>query len=326
MRSSTSSSERAGLGPAVTTAARAFALPLVAGALFLVVAWAGARLLPAPSALDLEGIVVDGQRARAGTIGDVDVLILGDSSALMGVDAVALGLALGGARVESLATIGYVGPAGFARLLEDFTARGRRARTVVLMMHGVSLALPESLFVHKGFEARVAGSGPAPRSPVRRFLDQLYARLVAPVLDLPLPGAFGQHYGRPDALADALREGHGSLVDPNRYAAKTERFSFVLSEAVASRLDTFRAAAPRLGVSDLRVVVAPLPASVVDDQTRSTHAAVAVAFARRAGGELVPLPPSRPDEDFATLTHLSAAGRARFTASLANALLGRGDR
>src|SRR5262249_10896082 len=144
----------------------------------------------------------------------------------------------------------------------------------------------------------------------------------APLLDLPLPGSFGRSYGRPADLAAALRLGHGTLVDPNALVrSPADPFRFRLSGAVAARLDAFASTCARLGVGKLFVVIAPIPESRVGAETLTTRAAAATAVAERLeGAVLLPLPASMPDADFASLTHLNAAGRARYTALLARFL------
>ena len=84
MPSSTSSSERAGLARAAATVVRAGGPSVLVAAALLALAWLAARQMTAPTMpRDLEGIVVVGQRERAGSIPDVDVLVIGDSSALI---------------------------------------------------------------------------------------------------------------------------------------------------------------------------------------------------------------------------------------------------
>src|SRR5215813_573698 len=104
MRSSTSNSEHAGLRASLATIARAGGPTLLFAAGLLVAAGFLARPESGHAARrDLESIVIEGQIERARTIPEADVLILGDSSALMGIDADDLGRELGGKRVESLA-------------------------------------------------------------------------------------------------------------------------------------------------------------------------------------------------------------------------------
>ena len=301
---------RAG-GPVLCVAAA-----LLAGAGLLVRAETG----PLPRR-DLESIVVEGQMARARTIPDADVLILGDSSALMGIDADQLGRELGGKRVESLATIGFVGPAGFAHLLDETATAGHHFGTVVLVLHGVSLALDERVFGRLGFEAMAEGHEKRGRWPTW-VRDAIYDRWVATVLDLPLPGSFGRSYGRPADLAAALREHHGSLVDPNTFARSTsEPFRFQLSPAVATRLDAFASTWARRGTGKLLLLITPIPESRVGPDTLETRATTAAEVQERLGGATqLPLPASMPDADFASLTHLDAEGRARYTALLAREL------
>jgi hypothetical protein len=302
MSSSTSSSE-AGLVAASRVVLRAAGPALLVGAVVLGLLHVVARPLPAPAPRDLEGVIVSTQIARARAMKSARLLLVGDSSALMGIDAAALGPG-----VESLATIGYVGPAGFAHL-----ARQVEAPSVVVILHGASLSVPEATFAKRGFERLVLGE----TRPVR-FRDAIFERLFAPALDLPLPGRYGARYGRPDRLAAALETGHGTVVDPNHFTPdRTPPFRFVLAPEVATRLDVL---AEALAGRRVWFALAPLPASRVDAETLATHDAVAAEVARRLRARLLPLPVSLPDDRFATATHLDARGRAELTALLARLL------
>jgi hypothetical protein len=104
--------------------------PLCVVLLVLVSGGAWNAIEPVPPSQSLENVIVEAQIARAQAGRAVDLLIVGDSSALMGIDAPVLGAKLGGARVESLALFGSVGPAGYAALLD---VRRFKRRTATLM-------------------------------------------------------------------------------------------------------------------------------------------------------------------------------------------------
>jgi hypothetical protein len=276
-----------------------------------------------PPPLDIESLIVQGQRERARTIPEADLLLIGDSSALMDVDSVALGEALG-RRAESLATIGFVGPAGYARLLRDYAASGRRVTTVLVLMSPVSLSLTEPEFDRRAFESMVVepvqGCGPA------RAGEVIYRHLVAPTLALPLPGAYGRFYGGAAALEVALERGQGSLTDPNTWKAQPATITLRISDAVAKRLEILRRTLLELGARRVLSGLSPLPERALTDRNPKLMQALSAELARRLDAEaLAGLAFSLPDERFASLTHLNAAGRSAYSKELAALLRDRGE-
>jgi hypothetical protein len=314
MDSSTSNSEAgasAGSGALPTVlglVARAAVPSGFVAVLLLFVALRVANRQPATLTSDIEGTVIGVQLERAPKMGAPDILIVGDSSALMGVDAIRLGVLLGDRHVESLATFGHVGPAGYAHELELY-ANGRRSLpTILVLMHGVSLKLTDREYETFGVERAVLTGTMDPRT-------RIFDRLMAPVLYLPLPGSYGREYGWPEDLAAALQAGQGSIVDPNTYEpADAKVFRYEMTPAVARRLDALGATIGRLGAANVLVGVTPMPSAETDESSVRSRAEVQKQLASRVGAsEIIKLPASMRDDEFATQTHLSAKGRAKLT-------------
>jgi hypothetical protein len=93
--------------------------PTVLAALILLgLAEGWSRQAPAREPATIEDILISEQVRRAHELrGSIDVVILGDSSALMGIDPVELSRLFGG-RVESLALFGSTGPGAYGELLD----------------------------------------------------------------------------------------------------------------------------------------------------------------------------------------------------------------
>src|SRR5215210_1655169 len=149
---------------------------------------------------DTASISVYEQILRAGSLGSLDVLLVGDSSCLMGIDPELLSQRLG-QRVASLCSIGYLGPAGYARLLKRFLASGARYKRLVVVMH------PESLIRDKSWDAWTdfvdSGGPPTPSDwnlKVRSGLRLIESKLLSPFIRLPMEGVFGQYYGSVETL------------------------------------------------------------------------------------------------------------------------------
>jgi hypothetical protein len=93
----------AGLRGASALVARLAGPTLLAALMAIAVAEASYRLEPSELPADLESIVIQTQQTRAQTIANADLLVVGDSSGLMDIDAARLA-SLMGRRVESLST------------------------------------------------------------------------------------------------------------------------------------------------------------------------------------------------------------------------------
>lgn len=329
---STSSSE-AGRGTPPGRVAAALwsgAAPTVlALALMLAAAELWYRAAPALGPVDPDSVLLATQQERARTMGPADLVVLGDSSALMGIDAPRLGAALGDARIESLATMGIVGPVGHGALLRAYAARGNQPANVLLLLHGASLVLTDPTFAALGYEAMaVAGRMARPSPPLLGARRKLFQDLVFPVVSFPLLGAFGRAYGWPADMKAALIAGRGTMIDPNpslpaRPAAPAAPYVFSLSDDVARRLDTLRGTFAELGVGRVLLGLTPLPDSRHGAATAASRAATLRAVAGRLGladGDILDLPASLPDHLFASETHLSADGRQAYLPHLSAAL------
>jgi hypothetical protein len=322
MRSSTSSSDApSGLATALRLIAAGTAPTLVLVLAAFAAAEAYARLSP-PRVLPtgIESTVVAEQMARARSLGDVDILTIGDSSALMDVDQRQLRAALGGTRAESLATVGWVGPAGYGQLLDRFRDGGGRASTVLVLMHGATLKVEERTYSETGMEAAVLERSARPdRLLLAR--ERLWQAWSTDAIDFPLPGVYGHVYGGARLLARALHEGAGSLIDPNAPldGGGLEPFRYALSDAFAKRLPALGAALRR-GSWNVVCAVTPIPASMEDDESRRTRQRVVRTLVEALGCRALELPSQLPDRWFATTTHLSVAGRGEYTRQLARTL------
>ncbi|MFZ5893962.1 MAG: hypothetical protein ACOY0T_23065 [Myxococcota bacterium] len=305
--------------------ARIAAGPVVVAVAILVVFGCIRRRDPKPLLSAIEHIVVDTQMKRSHSIGRADVLILGDSSVLMGIDAVQLSHELGGARVESLATIGFMGPRGYAKLLDNYVSAGHTAATLVFLMHPKSLETSESILVEGRYEQTVLDD----RQTTSGLLltegrREIFSNVIDAAATLPLPGAYGKYYGWADQVARAIRDGHGSLIDPHELRREDCTSGFVprsASEAVLRRAPYLRASVEHARPARFLVGVTPVPESCHTDPTSRDSLLTQLAEAiGRSHATLNELPAALPDEYFASTTHLNREGRVHFTRLIARVL------
>jgi hypothetical protein len=305
---------RAGAGPVLVAA-------LIVGAAAWVHGHRPRQELP-PS---VETLIVIAQRERAVALPPTDVLVVGDSSALMGVDPVALGARIGDRHVESLAVLAWVGPAGYAALLDRVLAK-QHPGTVVVLMNAAGLELSEEVYDSTGYEAMVLRDLPGPERQQRQLADVgdgLFFEVIQPAVDFWLPGSFGRTYGTPEDFVAFIRGHQGAAIDPNRYDYHGRTVTFRLSEATERRMAALRDALTRTLPATVRFGVTPVPESEVRADSSQSRAPT-IEAARTALGlardATLDLPLALPDADFATPTHLGPPGRGPFVEALAKAL------
>ncbi len=332
MASSTSSSEHAaggvsGLSSALALVIRVCWQTVVVAAAIVIAAELLFRLDPSETPEDLESLVLREQQVRASTLDATDIVIVGDSSGLMDLDGERL-TALLNRRVESLAAVGFAGPRGFAALLSRYANR-YPPRVVVLVLHGETMRLTEQTFQGLGLEEQArSGKRLRPALPGVGARRKLYEWLVSPLTDFPLPGAYGTYYGMPAELRRQLWRGHGTVVDPTRTWSdgRGVNYVFTLSDAVRARLPSLDSAVPF--PATLLVVVAPVPASVISEDTAPSRERAIAQLIDALGPRwhLLETPMSLDDRQFANLTHLNADGRRDFTERTGKVLRGALDR
>ena len=281
----------------------------------------------------LEYAIVEEQLQRANTIGHADLLVVGDSSGLMGVDAPLLGQLLGGKKVENLCTLGYVGPAGYANLLERYFRRGQTAETVILLMHAVSLNRPDREW--EGWQDMVVADRDfrtGARSPWQGVRSKLNEVAFGHLFTLPMPAAWGGFYGTSLEVREAMRSHAGSLYEPVWRPPGFRGYPTVLtnpillSKPATDRLVIFADKAARLPVGRIFFGFTPTfvsleSASSLADVKRTVAQVDDLLRAKIRNFGLLDVKPFETNEYFATGTHLNQTGRDYFTRELATLLL-----
>ena len=172
-------------------------------------------------ALSQDFFIVFEQIKRSYTLSNVDVLLIGDSSCLMDVNAPYLSELLQGKSVESLCSMGYAGPEGYARLLRNYYERGKHADKVILMWVGHTFQQKEFMkywvnFIHNNgvvetpdFDYFWGG--------LAKFRDVAVSR----VLMEPMSGHYGRYFGNEYWFRRSIRENNGTTIDPTEVSSTT---------------------------------------------------------------------------------------------------------
>lgn len=300
-------------------------IPILASVAVLL--WAGGRAQESPLPPPVGGnVIVDEQMRRSHALEPVDVLILGDSSGLLGIDPVRLGERLG-RDVRSLSAIGPVRGTGFVHLLRNHLARATPPDAIVLAIHPFSLMSPWRQIMDLDLTGVVeAGRWPSPGyfEGARAYLDQV---ALGGWLDEPLPTAWGVYYGNASSLRRFLRNHRGGLVDPlptiSNVPDRVGSVQYTLHEDGRALLEEMRDMLAGLDARRLFVLLTPVPSHMArehPEETRDALLAEVLAVLALSDEQGLRLPHTLPASEMTGPTHASEAGRRTLTGHLADAL------
>ena len=299
----------------------------IAVVLHLGAAW---RLLPGPRpSLDTDRTVivhqVEASRDRRGA----DILLLGDSSCLMDVDARQVGAAAG-RRVLNLGLNSYLDLAAYRLLLGEFTAANPgRPRAIVLLMHPEALrrvsSEPYQLAVLNHYLAGTDPCGPqVGRLECWSGAELFRNRILSRLLPSALGGGFGRYYGFSVDLERYMSAHDGSAIDPGNEPALGNA-EYRLSPTLEKMSGDFRGAVPK--GTTVMIGITPVPSRFARGKYPGRRDEMLRQWGRWLGVDeaalLYELPAVLPDELFTGVTHLKPAAVPVFSEMLARALKAR---
>lgn len=287
---------------------------------------------PVPGDLDHVVLATKARLARTPPVPSPSVVLLGDSSCLMGVDAPRLSTLLGRPALN-LATLSFLDPASHGSLLRELAQHSPTPPALaVLLLHPEALRGGESIpALDRYLQAQMRPGTGTPDQLMRREAtaywlgaDDLRECLLQTWIPVPLRGAFGDAYGTHLVAAGQLRLQAGSLVDPHQFepASLNGSAEYRLAATLRTASEAFRRTVP-VGTR-LAIGVTPVPASFATPH----HAEKVASMLEQWSGWIRPdialrgLPAVLPDTLFATHTHLTAAGREIYSAWVARELQG----
>jgi len=288
---------------------------------------ASLRMFPSPSpTLDTDRTILIHQADASRRTNPAKILLLGDSSCLMGVSAKLLSQELR-LPVLNLATLSYLDAGANSRLLREFVAaHPGQLRAVVLLMHPEALrrigSEPYQFAVLTSFLA--ATDQHRTETAAGQFscwlgLDIFQGRLLARTVPTPLAGSFGHEHGFSWNLEDFMTTSLGSLPEPDS-APLTGSTEYRLSAALETGARQFKASVPP-GVK-LLVGLTPVPEKLAGPDFGNTRLTLLRQWSDWLGADLVlnDLPASLPDDRFARSTHLKPAAVGDYTTLLARSI------
>jgi hypothetical protein len=285
------------------------------------------KLLPKPRAtLDVDRTILIQKAEASQSLHEAQVLLIGDSSCLIDVDARQLTEELKTPSLN-LGTLSYLGLQSHAAIMREYFAlNSNRVRTVVLLMHPEALRLTTPGEYHTKFlEGFLRGQDLILRSRIRDRVsywlgfESFRNRLLARALPVPLGGAYGRRYGFSSDLEAYLAAHRGSLADPEvrKFRGNPE---YRLASQFEKSSRAFRTAIPPN--VKLLVAITPVPAGYAPQDYALTLEQILIQWQQWLAPATIlsNVPAILPDHLFAKTTHLSEEGARQYTSQLAGAL------
>ena len=286
-------------------------------------------LPPAPATEDPDSTVLLHQ-ARALRVPDpASLLLIGDSTCLVGVDAPDLSRRLpGNPKVLSLALFIWIDLKIYGEEVERFAAaHPGQVQDVVLLVTPPKLSgqTGDNTATRMWQQAVSAKYDYPPTADAGRDLlgGQIFRHhILAHVLDSPLHGTGAEFFGFSSEIDKYLTEHHGSLISFGTVATPrgAARPDWKLAPELEPESRAFRAKLPPN--VKLFIGLTPGPEGTCPPNNSTSRATMLEGWNKwvQADALLTNLPSSLPDVFFSGGGHLNALGQKRFTAALASSL------
>ena len=262
--------------------------------------------------------IIDHQMVRSHRRTDAELLVVGDSSGLLGLDPIEVEARLG-VRTEMLNVIGPVRGPGFVRLLENAIAAGARPKMVLFIIQPFTL-LHAPGRSHDDLMKAVLADGWSPvawEEGVRRSGDVF---LLGGLFEEPIPGPFGAEYGNIGELRRALDAGQGGLLHPGPPLVPPPgthaEVDYVIYPVAREDLRQAGEMLKRLDLKEVYVGFGATAESLSYEKTAGARRAMLEEVRQLLGlpeGHALLLPTVLPDQEMVDPMHVGREGRKRFT-------------
>ncbi len=273
---------------------------------------------------NFEDLVVSTQIKRSEEIGTTDILLVGDSSSLMGVDVPYLFELLDGKyKIESLSTIANVSPKGHMKLIDNYYQRNGSPKIIIFQLNPITLADGPWVFAKKYEEWVLTGTEPLPFLFVRGR-DKIFRDAIAKILQFPMRNEYASKYGWPINVVNFIRNNKGTMIDPGP-TIKWDHNShyFALNLPYMLKLLQSREYIQRIKAEYFFFAFTPNVGSKISPEMLQTRSLVYSFILDILGLDInrqLNLPAVLPDSKFISTHHLNEKGRRLYTEHLASAI------
>ncbi|MDA9265638.1 hypothetical protein N9P87_01140 [bacterium] len=273
---------------------------------------------------NFEDFVVASQMQRADNNLDAEILIVGDSSSLMGVNPTIVEKNLDTKlRVESLAAIASIYPSGFLKLVENYLKKNDPPQILIIQINPVTLSDQPEWFQQK-HRRWVEHNFRQSQSSLFDYPKRKFKSQMSKVVEYPLPNKYGEFYGWPTNLSKFFHSNNGTLVDPGpkidwddqpHYFAINTHYTtqFLQAARIINAIES-----PNVFLIFTPNILSKNSAETA--LTRSFSYSYAVRLLGLQEEDSLLLPETMADEFFISTHHLNKAGREEFSKILAEAL------
>jgi len=285
--------------------------------------------LPAPRpTLDVDRGVMVHQIEASRSPHNTKVILIGDSSCLMNVDANVMKQRTGNSTLN-LGTLSFLNLECFSQLLrQSLESAATPPNVIVLLVHPEFVRRKSPSTHHVGaFKAVQNGFdyyyGTSPRTDPRWWLGAhiVENRLLAR-LPIPLTGAFREYYGFSTELLSFMTQHKGSAVDPRELNATDLRGSsdYRVAERHQREAKFFNQIIPPS--TQLFIGLSPIPSSFPEAPFQGHYDRLLEEWTTLfpKGIPLKQLPATLDDSEFATKTHLRPSAVPPYTDTLGRLL------
>lgn len=299
--------------------------PWLGVALLAILVWLAAPLLPAPQAhLDLDRTVISHQILSSKSSQAADLILIGDSSCLMNIDALQLEEETG-LKTHNFGMLSFLDMPTFGLSAKNHAEKSSSpAKKVLVIVHPEFLRRSSPSRAHIEYARSVQLDKDYFYSVIApwKSVDYLSGAWIVRNrfigrLPNPLSGPFREYFGFTSCMTAYMDEHHGSAVDPGKLTEED------LKGNVEYRISDYQ----RMGAErfqemcgeevEIWIGISPIPQSLVESSYSEKLSALLDEWSALLGADhVLPLPSAFADENFANKTHLTPDAMSDYTEKL----------
>ena len=275
---------------------------------------------PRPT-LDVDRTVIVQQIDASNRADQADILLIGDSSCLMNIDAALLS-EISGKQVTNLGTLSFLDIHTFSRLLRNsLSNQTKEPATIIFLVHPDFVRKKSSSKAHiETFDYYLnqkdhAYGYLASWDPRRLLGTHIVDGRILSRIPIPLSGSFAQFYGFTTELMDFMTRHNGSAIDPRRLQIDdlTGSADYRVAKFHSRQAPDLISAIPTS--AKLYLGLTPIPESFPKGDFTEEYDRLlqdwSAVFTNAIS--LDKLPPTLDDAAFATKTHLTGKAAKEYT-------------